>query len=313
MDLVDRLRAGQGDFLLFGITPPKASTDASELSRIKDVTLRRLQAVGPDGVALYDIADEQDRNAQDRPFPFLPTLDPSEYRHEYLTAWDRPAVIYRAVGKYEETDLHDWMHRQDPDRVACVLVGASSSRNIGATSLERAYELRREANPDLLTGAVVIPERHTDRGDEHERMLRKQEAGVSFFVSQILYDANAAKNLVADYCDACESGGVAPRPIVFTHSVCGSVKTLDFLEWLGARVPTWVKRELTWADDTLEASAEQARAIAADMVRYGRRLGVPVGLNVESVSSRKTEIEASASLAHDLRVLLGMERGSRGA
>jgi len=40
-------------------------------------------------------------------------------------------------------------------------------------------------------------------------------------------------------------------------------------------------------------------------LRYCRRLGVPVGLNVESVSSRRVEIEAAIQLATGLRSALG--------
>lgn len=304
MDLVERVRAGRGGFLLFGVTPPKASTPAEDLGRIAENTVARLEASGADGAALYDIAEEQDRNPEARPFPFLPTIDPADYLARGLAGWRRPTVIYRAVGKYAEADLGAWMKAQDPARVMTVLVGASSSSSVGATSLRRAYEMRGEA-PGLLVGAVVIPERHASRGDEHHRMLAKQDAGVSFFVSQILYDANAAKNLLVDYVDACEARGVAPKPVVFTLSVCGSEKTLDFLHWLGVKVPHWVQRDLRRAGNVLETSLEQARAIARDMIHYSRRIGVPVGINVESVSSRRVEIDAAVRLAVDLRAVLG--------
>lgn len=303
-DLVERLRCGLGDVLLFGITPPKASVDPERLRRITDTTLARLRTADPDGVVLYDIAEEHDRNPSDRPFPFLPTLDPAEYLADQLSDWRGPAVVYRAVGKYSEAELTRWLREQSTEAVATVLVGASASDTVAATSLRRGYELRREVAPELLTGAVLIPERHTARQDEHLRMLHKQQAGVSFFVSQILYDVNAAKNVVVDYRDACDEQGVAPRPIIFTHSVCGSVKTLEFLGWLGVQVPHWMQRDLRRAESTLEASCEQARTVAADMVAYCRRLGVPVGLNVESVSSRRAEIEAAVQLATDFRALL---------
>lgn len=210
-------------------------------------------------------------------------------------------MIYRAVGKYTEPELAAWLQAADADQVMTVLVGASSSANVGATSLRRAYELRRELRPDLITGAILIPERHTSRGDEHLRMLDKQESGAQFFVSQILYDSNAAKDVLADYADECEARGVAPAPVVFTLSVCGSLKTLDFLEWLGVKVPHWMRRDLRRAESTLAASMELSRSIGVDMVQYGRRLGVPVGLNVESVSSRRVEIDAAVALSLVLR------------
>ncbi len=115
-------------------------------------------------------------------------------------------------------------------------------------SLADAQALRAELNPDLLLGGVAIPERHSRRENEHLRLIAKQEAGCRFFVTQVVYDLNAAKNLVSDYRYACESAGLDPVPIVFTFSVCGSMKTLEFLRWLGVDVPA-VDRERSAARD----------------------------------------------------------------
>jgi hypothetical protein len=89
-------------------------------------------------------------------------------------------------------------------------------------------------------------------------------------------------------------------PIVFTFSVCGSMKTLEFLHWLGVDVPRWIENELRHATNPLAASLEQAAMTAVELVDYCRRLGVPFGLNVESVSIRREEIEASVELAAQL-------------
>lgn len=304
MDVRQVLEAGEGEFLLFAITPPRASTGPERKRSIAEATLRRLQSVDPDGVVLYDIAEESDRNPDERPFPFLPTTDPADYLADHLTAWPKPAIVYRVVGKYSEAEFQAWLSSQPTDRVLSVLVGSSSSQNAGLTSLKNAYALRQSLRPDLMTGAVMIPERHVARGDEHLRMLDKQAAGCSFFVSQVLYDVNAAKSLVSDYRDACDARGIRPRPIAFTLSLCGSAKTLEFLTWLGVQVPRWIQRDLTRSDDTLGVSYEYVRTAAFDVLAYCRSLGIPVGLNVESVSSRRVEIEAAVRLAGEVRSAL---------
>ena len=167
-------------------------------------------------------------------------------------------------------------------------------------SLADAQALRTELNPELLLGGVAIPERHSRRENEHLRLIAKQEAGCRFFVSQVVYDLNAAKNLVSDYHYECRARGVPAVPFVFTFSVCGSMKTLDFLRWLGVDVPKWIENDLKHAGDPLAASYEQARATATELMAYCRRLGVPFGINVESVSIRRVEIEAAVRLAQEL-------------
>ena len=306
MDLVDRVGSGQGDFVLFAITPPRQSTPAERLPQTARATIDRLTPLDLDGLVLYDIDDENSRNPVERPFPFSPTVDPSEYRAHHLQAWRAPVIVYRAVGKYRREDLRTWICEQDPRRTLTVMVGAASSGAAPAVSLAGAQAMCVDLNPGLLLGGVAIPERHSRREDEHLRLLAKQQAGCRFFVTQLVYDVNAAKNLVSDYRYECASRGLDPVPIVFTFSVCGSMKTLEFLRWLGVDVPRWIENDLRHAANPLAASLEQAATTAVELIDYCRRLGVPFGLNVESVSIRREEIEASVELAAQLVTHLRM-------
>jgi hypothetical protein len=304
VDLQRRILERRGEFLLFALTPPRRASSPEKSQEIADVTLERLRSLDLDGLVLYDIDDESDRNPEERPFPFLPTMDPADYLSRHLNDWKIPVVVYRAVGKYAEAQLRTWLGGQEPDRVLSVFVGASSGDKPVTTSLTRAQALRSEVKPDLLLGGVAIPERHTRNGDEHLRLLAKQAAGCTFFITQVVYDINAAKNLVSDYHYECAARGQEPVPIVFTFSVCGSMKTLEFLTWLGVDVPRWIQNELRHADGTLEVSFEEALATALELIAYCRRLGVPFGLNVESVSTRRAEIESSVDLAARLQAEL---------
>ena len=289
---------------MFGITPPKSSTAPADRARIAERTLARLGSLDLDGLILYDIDDESDRIAEDRPFPYLPTSDPAAFYTDHLGGWTKPVVVYRSIGKYAPAELGGWLGGVDPARQLGVFVGASSSAKDVRMSLPEAHRLRRSLRPELAVGGVMITERHTARRDEHQRMLAKQEAGCAFFVSQVIYDVDGTLSVLSDYFYACADRGLAPRPVIFTLAVCGSVKTLAFLEWLGVRVPRWLQNELTYADDPLPVSYEQCLAGAEVLAAFCRRLGLPYGFNVESVSIRRAEIEAAVNLAGELRPLL---------
>lgn len=290
-------------WLLFAITPPRRSTEPAEAQAIADRTCARLRDLDLDALVVYDIDDESDRTSAARPFPYLPTLDPGDFSARHLQAWDRPVIVYRSAGKHDPAALADWFAAQDPRRVRTVLVGASSSDSRVRTTLAQAQRLCREHAPELALGGVAIPERHATRGDEHERMRAKQAAGVSFFVTQVVYDVGAAKSMVSDYHYACGDAGSATVPVVFTLSVCGSARTLEFLEWLGVHVPAWVRNDLRHAEDPLATSYDQCVAIAEDLAQFCTRHRIPYGFNVESVSIRRSEIEASVRLAAHLRTL----------
>jgi hypothetical protein len=304
VELQQRIADRRGEFLTFAVIPPRQTTGPEQTRQIAEATLAWLRSVAIDGLVLYDIDDESDRNPNERPFPFLRTIDPAEYLVRDLVSLDVPAIVYRAVSKHAEDDLRSWLRDQDPTRALSVFVGSSSSEAAVATSLSRAYELRSEVRPDLPVGGVAIPERHVRGGNEHRRLIAKQAAGCSFFVTQIIYDINAAKDLVSDYRHECAAQNLEPVPILFTFSVCGSMKTLEFLQWLGVDVPRWIANDLRHADDTLDASYDQAVATAIELIAFCRRVGVPFGLNIESVSAQKVEIEASVRLAARLRAEL---------
>lgn len=295
------LASADSGMLLFGITPPRQNASPEQMREIAAVTLARLVPLNLDGLALYDIDDESDRNPGERPFPYLPTVDPATFHTGYLGDWTRPVVLYRCVGKYPETDLRTWLASVDPSQVLSVFVGASSGHKAVRTSLPRAHALRQEICPDLMLGGVAIAERQ----DEHLRLAAKQERGCAFFISQVIYNADATKSMISDYFYTCQDRRLAPRPVLFTLSVCGSPKTLAFLKWLGVDVPRWLENALCHAADTLAESYDQCLATARELTTFCRRLSMPFGFSVESVSIRKAEIEASVALAGELRRLLG--------
>ncbi len=288
-----------GELVLFGLTPPRATVGTERAHQIAAATLQRINNLSLDALLLYDLDDESDRTTQTRPFHFSPAMDPAVYAQDYLTDGHWPTVVYRSVGKYPQAELAAWMESAPPGQAA-VLVGASSAGKPVRTRLADAQQLCRTRRPDMPLGGVAIPERHSARGDEHLRLLRKQAAGVSFFVTQVVYDVRAAKDLASDYTYACHEQGMTPVRLIFTLSLCGSLKTLDFLRWLGVDVPRWVSNELTNAPDPLGLSMLHALDTARDLRAFCAHLGLPCGFNIESVSNRKSEIEAAVHLARQV-------------
>lgn len=302
--LPERIARRDSGLLMLGMTPPRRSLDSDQRQRVADAMLGRLSSIDLDGLVLYDIADETERNPGERPFPYLPTMDPADFYAEHLSAWSRPVIVYRCVGKYPGADIDSWLRAQDPSTVASVFVGAPSRTAPTRTDLATAQTLWSEVRPELSLGGVAIPERHSRRRQEHERLIAKQRNGCSFFITQVVYDTNAAKDLVSDYHYGCLGAGVEPVPIIFTLSVCGSIRTLEFLRWLGVDVPRWMENALAHASDTLQESYDLCLTTARDLAAFCGTLGMPFGFNVESVSNRRAEIETTVRLAAEVRRLI---------
>jgi 5,10-methylenetetrahydrofolate reductase len=171
--------------------------------------------------------------------------------------------------------------------------------------LAGAYALARQYAPNLLFGGIAIAERHAHKLDEHKRILAKSEQGCRFFVTQAVYDVASTKSLLSDYAIAVREKNGAALPIILTFSPCGSLKTLSFMKWLGIAFPRWLENELQLARDPLARSVELCEHIFAEVWDYAREKGIPVGINVESISIRKAEIEASVELLGILRGRIG--------
>jgi 5,10-methylenetetrahydrofolate reductase len=195
--------------------------------------------------------------------------------------------------------------RAAADRRQSVFVGAPRGRSsVAGLPLAEAYTLARAA-PNLLVGGIAIAERHLAKEDEHRRMLAKQDAGCRFFITQSVYDAASTRSLLSDYALSLQAGGRSPVPVVLTFSPCGSVRTLEFMKWLGISFPRWLENELRHSADTLKRSIDLCVNVLTDVQDYAREKHLPIGINVESVSIRKAEVDASVELYRRLSSRLG--------
>jgi hypothetical protein len=299
--LRNKLAARTGGICLYGLAPPKLATPADRLAEIAASQQARLRALGPDGVIVYDIQDEANRASEPRPFPFLPTLDPESYAQQHLSLIAIDTIVYRSVTRHSATDFARWVEQRAADRSAIsVLVGSPSKRQHGL-SLDDAHSLVRAHAPGLFFGGIAIAERHSRRMDEHRRMLDKTRAGCRFFVTQAVYDVTSTKSLLSDYSLALAAGSEPPLPVIVTLSPCGSAKTLSFMQWLGISFPRWLENDLRYAADPLAISVELCERIFSELWEYARGKRIPLGINVESVSIRKIEIDASVELFQRLR------------
>jgi hypothetical protein len=308
--LVDRLLRREAGVCLYGLAPPKQATPPDALAEIVRVHAARLSALRPDGLVVYDIQDESDRVAEPRPFPFLPVLDSTAYAHHHLGALALEKIVYRCLHHVPRPDFTDWLARaeQHGQPSLCVFVGAPSGRTQATgVRLNEAYQLAAKTAPRLVVGGIAIAERHTRKGDEHQRLLAKIDQGCRFFVTQAVYDASSTKSLLSEYALAAADRGLPPVPIMLTFSPCGSVKTLEFMKWLGIAFPRWLENELRHSPDPLERSLRLCTEVLDDVLDFATAKKIPLGINVESVSIRKAEIDASVELFRLLR-----DRLSRG-
>lgn len=299
--LREKIQQNKGGYLFYGLTPPKENTDPDKICGIANRQIERLKDVDFDGLILYDIQDETSRIDSERPFPFISTLAPDYYANNYLQALNVPKIIYKSVGKFTRKSLSEWLVLNAETIDMTVFVGAPSNKQKTCLALQDAYDIKKKLKSPILLGGVTIPERHQVKGDEHQRVFNKMDSGCSFFVSQCVYNIDFSKNFISDYYYIGKEQDRNLAPLIFTLTPCGSLRTLQFMEWLGISIPRWLNNDLKHSRDILPKSIELCKNIASELIEYSDRKNIPIGFNIESVAIRKEEIEASIELLKNIR------------
>ena len=299
---------------LYGTTPPRADAGAEAVVRAANRLTERVHGLSLDGLVVYDVQDEAGRTSAPRPFPFLPTIDPCVYSRRLRELTGKPTVTYKCVADMTEARWASWLTeaRRDYGIDHLSLVGLPSSRGVTSTlPLTRAMRLAAAHPANFTLGGVVIAERHGQARSESRRMLQKAVDGCSFFISQAVYDAGPTIRLLTDYMRDCAREGVTPRRVILTFVPCGRAKTLEFIRWLGITIAdataAAILADTTPLDRSIAICCDHLRAILSQ--NYTRT--IPLGLNIESVSIYRDEIDASIELHHALHEVVrefGLEK-----
>jgi len=306
LSLQEKIEDTKQGVYLIGTTPPKVGTDKAQLKTIAEKLLGRLHEIEYDGVIIYDIQDESSRTNQARPFPFKQTVDPREYSHLLRNLSAQDVITYKSVAQRGVGEFKDWLSetKNDYDLKNVVLVGSPSSVGDIKLSLPDAYKALAEQSDDFFLGGVTIAERHSSKRNEHERLIEKTVQGCQFFISQAVYDAQATIDLITSYARTCKAQGIAPKRLILTFTPCGGEKTLEFMQWLGISVPEATKWRMLDAENTLSESVRICRENLDLILKSCAHLDVPLGLNIESLTNRKEEIDASINLYRLLKAIM---------
>ena len=148
--LFEKLDDGRAGIRLYGIAPPKLASTPERLRDIAAEQVDRLHLLAPDGLVVYDIQDEPGRDGQERPFPFLPTVDPEVYAREALAELAIPKIVYRCVGAHTREAFSRWVGgvRSRAGRHISVFVGAPRGQSHHPVMpLTEAYTIARRFQP----------------------------------------------------------------------------------------------------------------------------------------------------------------------
>lgn len=305
-----RLRARFDDrahvLRLYGTTPPRLRSPAEVVLEAAEKLAQRIRTIPVDAVVVYDIQDESGRTSVPRPFPFIGTIDPRDFCTLLSQRSGLPAIHYKSLGTLDDAAWRLWLDQTANTYALPYLsvVGRPTSGVHYALSLSEALGIARGHPGKFTLGGVMIAERDSPTRSEAARLLAKAIEGCSYFISQTVYHARPTIRVLRDYVRNCRGAGIEPRRIVLTFAPCGREKTMAFIKWLGVRVTPQCERAIFGAADPLAKSIEICRDNLREILDTGHLDHIPFGINVESVSINRDEIDASIDLFNVLSEVL---------
>jgi len=296
--LGEKLLDPGGVMRLYGTTPPRIGTSEEAIDAVAQKLALRLRDLPIDGIVVYDIQDESGRTHLPRPFAFTGTVDPRVYSRLLATRTAGATITYKCVGALDEVGWNAWL--DETARLygaGCLsIVGRPTSGVRYPLPLSMAIDLAARHPARFTVGGVVIAERHTEQRSESVRLLAKGIEGCRYFISQTVYHADATVRLLDDYLRDCRDAGVQPQRIVLTFAPAGRAKTISFLKWLGVHVPLETEAGILSAADPIDRSIDICRDNLRRILDHEYAGQIPLGINVESVSINRDEIDASVVL-----------------
>jgi len=299
---------------LYGTTPPRATTADDTVQSVGEKLAVRLRDHPVDGIVVYDIQDESGRTQLARPFPYARTVDPRDYSRTLATRTAFATIIYKCVGDLDETAWLAWLTETAKAYGArCLsIVGRPTSGVRYPLALPAAIRLAATHSAGFTVGGVVIAERHNEQRSESARLLTKSADGCRYFISQTVYHPEATERLLGDYARDCDAAGVRPRRIVLTFAPAGREKTMTFLKWLGVQIPFETETAIRSAANPITKSTDICRDNLRRILDHEYADQIPLGINVESVSINRDEIDASVDLFDALHGVMRERFGRRG-
>ncbi len=279
--------------LFFAPVPPSSRTPAHRAAERVDEVARLVERIPR--IDAVDVPELIDENHDGR--PRYRTGDPRSYARALSGRIDRELMVNKVVAHLEShSALEAWAEET-------VLGGVRNAVLVGGTSRFIPYpgppvaEANRVVRPILsrdngMLGNIAIPQR---RGEAH-RMLLKTRAGASFFTTQLLFSSEAIGDMLAAYDRLCREVPMTPAAVVLSFAPVADETDIEFVRWLGADLPDEAERRLLRDGET--DAFGQAVALATEVWETVRaraahdRLRVPLGVNVEQVTSRHLDYAA---------------------
>jgi len=307
--------------LLFELVPPVKGNKEKRLKQHTTWLEQLLKEIAVDAFNIPEIQDESKKSEKGiRLSPYKERVKPRNYVKELSKRFDTEFVINHVAVKHAHHDQEKWMletcHEFNINNI--IIVGGESSRvqykgpsvstgnKVAKRYLNRGklkYNEGKIKPTNFTIGNICIPTRRRNDFDEPERMYHKLRAGADFFTSQIIAEPESPISLMKDFSELLIEEEVDPPVIFWSFSPISSQKDVNFLRWLGVRIPENTENLILSRSNPAAASVDVIQTIWEKILDFNRQLPVsfPMGINISVIGLRN--FENGIRLAKELNIV----------
>ena len=293
MTFATRLRQWTEPLVLYEAVPPSRDAPNRVVADRAERVAHLLADREVDAINVPEIRVESDDSG--RELGELKKRDPREFGRRVANRMraDTDVVANHVVVHDPPAVQDDWFKTAYTEygvENVVIVGGGSSGTEYPGPSVSEGVGLARRvgdtAGGDPCLGGITIPSRRQEEFDEPDRMLAKQESGVDFFTSQVIFDPDPTVRLLRDYDAVCREAGIDPVPVFLSFAPITCPADARFLQQLGVELPTDVRDWVLGADNRSARRGVRVAERVLDEVLTAIRhdgIAVPIGINVGHV------------------------------
>lgn len=226
----------------------------------------------------------------ERHLEFVPKVDHLQFAQQINAEYPSlNPLICKICVRVSKEEFAKWVRESYKKGIKYIVVvgGQQKEPSSQSFSVTEAAQFIKSHFPDISVGGISI----FNRSHESERILEKMENGMTFFLSQIIFDNVAFKELYASLIPACQKRKIELPKMFVGLSPAAQVKDLEFLRWLGIDFSEELWRFLLDNENEIETKTKKiVNQLVEELQEFSHSRQIPLGFNVGHVRYGNLEI-----------------------
>jgi len=219
-----------------------------------------------------------------RTVPYSSKMDPVRFGE--LIRSQRPDVRlipHKRSVRLPKEEFARWVQELVDRNIGHIVAVGGESHTIkySGLSVPEAAAFVKRNFPGMKVGGITI----FTREDEVQRIVTKVKSGITFFLSQIIFEASPMKHVLADLKVRCENERLEFPDVFVSLAPATRIRDLEFMRWLGVQFPPTLLSFLTDKDEKrVEARTfEVLKKLIDEVVEVMAKVTSTVGFNIGHV------------------------------